>query len=113
MRAAVAAQQGKQGSSKGRSSQQDALQRLQVARMQLQGLCLTLPILVSYTFWQDGLQVGRMQPQGLCLTAMSLSHVLSSRTPAGRPHAAATSVKHALVSSHRLSTRMMQINLHL
>ena len=37
MRAAVAAQQGKQGSGKGRSGQQDALRRLQVARMQLQG----------------------------------------------------------------------------
>ena len=37
MRAAVAAQQGKQGSSKAKSGQQDALRRLQVARMHLQG----------------------------------------------------------------------------
>ncbi|KAK9840022.1 hypothetical protein WJX74_002213 [Apatococcus lobatus] len=37
MRAAVAAQQGKAGSSKGRRGQADALRRLQVARMQLQG----------------------------------------------------------------------------
>ena len=37
MRAAVAAQQGKAGSTKGRSGQSDALRRLQVARLQLQG----------------------------------------------------------------------------